>query len=224
MEAIVKPTIVLLVICIVISASLAFTYALTKERIEASDLLEANKARAEVLPDAEFEQVFALSDEEIAQNNVYPVVTEIYSATLTAGGADGAGGVDSAGGADGASGAGEVDTAGGGDKTAAGYVATIIAYGYGGSMQVIVGISADMKVTGVRLTKHSETPGLGANASEPWFLNQFAGKDTSSMLGVAKNAAGASSYDIVAISGATVTSSAVTQAVNAAVDAINALD
>jgi len=193
-EPIVRPSIVLLIICIVISASLSLTYALTKDRIAESDLLEANNARAELLPGAEFEKIFELSAEEIAQSKVFPIITEIYSATIV----------------------------NGDERNPAGFVATAIAQGYGGSLQVIVGVSADQKISGIRLTTHSETPGLGAKASEPEFLEQFAGKDASAALAVVKSAASGGDYDIAAISGATITTNAVTQAVNAAVSAIAA--
>ncbi len=80
--------------------------------------------------------------------------------------------------------------------------------GYGGPISMIVGVSLEGKVTGVSIVKHSETPGFGTRAlSEPWFLEQFADKDASLALG----------NGVDALSGATVTSRAVTEGVKSAV-------
>ena len=89
------------------------------------------------------------------------------------------------------------------------------ALGYGGTVQVMVGIDKEGKVAGIDILSHSETPGLGANADKPDFTNQFTGKTgniTVSKTGVGEN-------EIQAISGATVTSNAVTKAVNDALTA-----
>ena len=85
--------------------------------------------------------------------------------------------------------------------------------GYGGDIQVSVGIQSDGTVTGVSFLSISETAGLGMKAKEDSFSSQFAGKQVESFE-VTKT--GATSDDqIDAISGATITSSAVTSAVNA---------
>ncbi|MEG1310970.1 MAG: RnfABCDGE type electron transport complex subunit G [Romboutsia sp.] len=92
--------------------------------------------------------------------------------------------------------------------------------GYGGKMEVIVGISADGKITGVNIGTNSETPGLGSKSSEPEFKNQYNNKLTEKEIVVVK---GKSSNDseIVAISGATISSKAVTSGVNAAMELFN---
>lgn len=87
--------------------------------------------------------------------------------------------------------------------------------GYGGDVKIAVGISvSDDKITGFKVLSHSETAGLGAKCTEDGFQNQFAGK-TAGELSYVKNGS-ASDSEIDAISGATITSSAVTDAVNAA--------
>lgn len=83
--------------------------------------------------------------------------------------------------------------------------------GYGGNIEVITGIDINGKITGIKVVKHAETPGLGANAENESFSNQFVGK--SGNLKVNK--------DIEALTGATITSKAVTEAVNYAVDLFN---
>lgn len=90
---------------------------------------------------------------------------------------------------------------------------------FGGEIQMIVGIDKDLAVTGVDLTSLAETPGLGAKADEAEFKNQFKGK--SGKLNVVKS--GAKDSEIKAISGATITSKAVTEGVNNAVKAAEAI-
>ena len=87
--------------------------------------------------------------------------------------------------------------------------------GYGGDIQVSVGIQSDGTVNGIEFLTLAETAGLGMNAQKPEWKGQFAGKKAD-VFSVTKD--GASSDDqINAISGATITSKAVTGAVNAAV-------
>ncbi len=101
-----------------------------------------------------------------------------------------------------------------------GYIATMISNaGYGGDIKVMVGIDSDGSVTKVKILQSSETAGLGQNASKPEFINQFNGKSGS--LSVVKNkAADGENGEIAAISGATVTSRAVTSCVNAALELV----
>lgn len=94
-----------------------------------------------------------------------------------------------------------------------GYVATTTTKGYGGEMTVMTGFDNDGNIVGVSVLSSSETPGLGKKAEEPDFTEQYLGK--SGPLSVVKNTAGSDS-DIVAISGATISSKAVTAAVNCA--------
>lgn len=93
-----------------------------------------------------------------------------------------------------------------------GYVFSTTVKSYGGDLSCMVGISADGKVTGVEITSINDTPGLGMKATAEDFLNQF--KDKQSGITVNKNSA--SDTEIQAITGATITSQAVTDAVNEA--------
>ncbi|MCC0783010.1 RnfABCDGE type electron transport complex subunit G [Clostridioides sp. ES-S-0108-01] len=91
--------------------------------------------------------------------------------------------------------------------------------GYGGEVEVMVGISSDGQVTGVDIGNMSETAGLGAKAKDDAFKGQYKGK-TAEPLEVAKGSTTADNQ-ILAISGATITSTAVTTGVNAAIDVFN---
>ena len=86
------------------------------------------------------------------------------------------------------------------------------AKGYGGDIKILSGISNDGSVNKIEILEMSETPGLGANAKNDSFKGQYEGK--SGVLGVSKT--NKSNTEILAISGATITSKAVTEPVNAA--------
>ena len=95
-------------------------------------------------------------------------------------------------------------------------VSTVCSEGYGGDVSVMVGITKDLTVNQVKIMSMSETPGLGAKASEPEFIRQYDG--LAAGITVVKNTAPADNQ-IEAISGATITSKAVTKAVNTALQA-----
>ena len=85
--------------------------------------------------------------------------------------------------------------------------------GYGGNIQITVGITADGTVSGISILSISETAGLGMKATEPAFYGQYEGKQAEKFA-VSKD--GGEGEPIDAISGATITSRAVTAAVNVA--------
>ena len=86
--------------------------------------------------------------------------------------------------------------------------------GYNGTVQLSVGIKSDGTVVGITFLTLAETPGLGMRAGEKNFYSQFANKNTKEFKLVKGSAGG--DNEISAISGSTITSSAVTNAVNAA--------
>ena len=85
---------------------------------------------------------------------------------------------------------------------------------YGGAVKISVGFDADGTITGVGIREINDTPGLGLKAKEPKFKDQYIGKNVDTLV-VTKTGASAEN-EIDAISGATVTSNAVTNAVNTA--------
>lgn len=88
--------------------------------------------------------------------------------------------------------------------------------GYGGNITLYAGITNDGIVNGVSILSISETPGLGMRAGEV-LIPQFSGKMAT---GFTYTKSGSQSdSDIDAISGATITTEAVTNAVNGAVSA-----
>lgn len=102
-----------------------------------------------------------------------------------------------------------------------GYLVTVTSHdGYGGDITIVLGIDTDGKVLGIEFTTLDETVGFGASASESWFKNQFAGK-TVDYFAYTKGDVIADN-EIKAISGATKTTKAVTNAVNAGIFFVNA--
>lgn len=89
--------------------------------------------------------------------------------------------------------------------------------GYGGDITVMIGISRDKgTVLGISILSLDETPGLGMKSTEETFYGQYSKENYIGLFNVTKTGAKAEN-EIDAISGATKTSRAVTDAVNAAV-------
>ncbi|MBU3111887.1 RnfABCDGE type electron transport complex subunit G [Clostridium lacusfryxellense] len=101
-----------------------------------------------------------------------------------------------------------------------GYTINVAPKGYAGPIELMVGISSDGKVTGMKILSLAETPGLGANAPKPEFSGQFKNKPIKEKLEVVKIAP-TKDTQIEAITGATITSKAVTLGVNDAIDFYN---
>jgi len=92
------------------------------------------------------------------------------------------------------------------------YIIPAESKGYAGPVKLLVAVTPDNKVIKYTIIESKETPGLGDKAAQPQFADQFAGR-TADELQVNKDGG-----TIQAISGATITSRAVTKAVKNAVD------
>lgn len=84
--------------------------------------------------------------------------------------------------------------------------------GYGGDITFSMGVREDGTLNGISILTISETAGLGMNATKDEFKNQFQDKQAEAFE-VTKTGAAADNQ-INAISGATITSNAVTKGVN----------
>lgn len=100
-----------------------------------------------------------------------------------------------------------------------GYTIKTATKGYGGPVEVTTGITVDGVINAVSMGSLTETPGLGAKAEDEAFYGQYAGKDVTEIK-VVKGVA-PKDDEIAAISGATITSNAVTLGVNSAVELYN---
>lgn len=92
-----------------------------------------------------------------------------------------------------------------------GMVMTTEDKGFGGTMKVITGVDSKGRITGITVTEHSETPGLGTKAMTPEFLSQYYGKSK-----ITNDPEGAEGEFVDAVTGATVSSDAVYRAVEKA--------
>lgn len=104
-------------------------------------------------------------------------------------------------------------------QTADGYVAETEFSGAQGMITMVIGLDNDLNCTGIYVTKHSETSGLGAKAAETsegaWRDNLLGQGDG---LNLKKNGG-----EVEAISGATITSTAVVKEVQTVINAVKAL-
>ena len=104
----------------------------------------------------------------------------------------------------------------------AGYVVKVSASGSQGTITMMVGVDANKAITGISVISHSETSGIGTkvvgnepNSAGVPVLDQFVGMSGSGSLVVGKN--------VIAVSGATVSTKGITMGANAALAAAEAL-
>lgn len=174
------PAVSLLVICVVVTALLAVTNAITSPKIDSLSKETQEKTKKIVLNTAT-----SFSEEKTV--DVDGTQYKYFS--------------------------------GANDSEEVGYVFLTSSKGYGGEIGVMVGVNMNGAVTGVQVLSINETAGLGMNAKNESFLSQFVGK--AGQVGVAKSAP--SETEIQALTGATITSKAMANAVNDALSGYNAL-
>ena len=90
-----------------------------------------------------------------------------------------------------------------------GYAASVSPLGFGGALDMMVGVNSDGTIAGMKIVSHSETPGLGSRVDDPDYLSQYTGKSGTLSLG----------NGIDAITGSTISSKAVLEAANRALSA-----
>ena len=98
-----------------------------------------------------------------------------------------------------------------------GYVMTVTtSEGYGGDITVSMGVDRSGMLNGIEILSISETAGLGMKADTDEFKGQFKGKNVAQFTYTKTGAA--AEYEIDAISGATITTNAMVNAVNAGLE------
>lgn len=131
----IMPSLVLVVICFVISFALVATNGATKPQIDKIAKENADKTRAEVLSAADSFTEY--------KGKLNDGITEYYSAN---------------------------------NKT--GVVITSQSKSFGGTITVMIGIDKEGAITGVKVTNHADTPGLGTKAMTVDYLKKYAGVTT----------------------------------------------
>lgn len=182
----IKNTVILLVITLLAGLVLGGVYEVTKEPIATTRQLAKETAYKEVFNEADSFEEMKVDDK---------INSDIKGLDMNAD-------VD------------EVMSAMDSSGQVIGYVLTVTDHeGYGGDVQFAMGVKNDGTLNGISFLALGETPGLGMKAKEDEFKNQFTNKSVKKLV-YTKN--GASNDDeIDAISGATITTNAVTNGVNA---------
>lgn len=189
MKNMIKDAAVLLIITLFSGLILGVVFQVTKEPIAKAEEEAAKKAYAEVFPAASEFELMADADTEGTGQDAQWTEAGFSGVSVE-----------------------NVLTALDKDGTRMGYVLTVTSHeGYGGDITFTMGIGNDGTLNGISILNISETAGLGMRAEEV-LKPQFAGKNVSAFA-YTKNGA-ASDNQIDAISGATITTSAVTTAVN----------
>lgn len=197
MKSMIKDTLILFAITLIAGLTLGVVYQVTKEPIAAQKEKAKQEACQEVFADAaSFEQIVIADTEGNA----------IDGNNMPDSGAWSENGYDAVN-------IGEIAKALDGNGNILGYVITVTDHeGYGGDIEFMMGIRADGTLNGISLLSISETAGLGMRAEEV-LKPQFENKKAEVFEYTKSGAMGDSQID--AISGATITTHAVTNGVNA---------
>ncbi|MBQ9515035.1 MAG: RnfABCDGE type electron transport complex subunit G, partial [Ruminococcus sp.] len=98
-----------------------------------------------------------------------------------------------------------------------GYAISTSTQGYGGQVKVMTGIDTEGNIVGVDVFYNDdETPGLGKNTSNESFRDQYKGLSVNESIVVSKDASADDTQTVDAVTSATISSRAVTKAVNEA--------
>lgn len=188
MKKIIKDTLILTIITVVAGFCLGYVYDITKEPIAKTQELAKQNAYKAVFMDAD-----SFAEDEISHVANADVILE-------GGGFNGVK-IDEA--------LAALDASG----NVIGYVLTVTdSEGYGGDITITMGIKSDGTLNGIEILSISETAGLGMRANTDEFKGQFANKQVEQFTYTKTGAK--SDYEIDALSGATITTKAVLNAVN----------
>lgn len=196
-KAIPKPVIILLVITLIAGLALSGVYVMTKDTIEENKAAANKAALMQVLPEAaDFTTDAELQARLAAQGDSY---NPSFGGAKIQGAAVG------------------VDASG----NSVGYAVTVFnSDSYDGGLTLVVGIREDGTVNSISFTELHDTAGMGMKCGDPEFKDQFNNVKVEKFT---LNKAGGSTEDDVidSVSGASMTSGAVVNAVNAALDFVS---
>ncbi|MDY3919968.1 MAG: RnfABCDGE type electron transport complex subunit G [Candidatus Limivivens sp.] len=191
MNKIVKNSLILMAITLVAGLCLGFIYQITKDPIAQQQARAKQEAYQAVFPDAA--ELQEIADEKASLETAAQVLEE-----------NGLG----------AERIEEVLYAVNASGEIAGIVLNVTTTeGYGGDINFSMGIQKDGTLNGIKILSIDETAGLGMKAKEAEFQEQFVGKNVESIVYTKTGASAENEID--AISGATITTNAMTNGVNA---------
>lgn len=170
----IQPTVVLVLICLVMTFALAYVNSITEPIIAENTVRAADAARAELLPAATSFEPYEGDLVVLVPDKVY--VSDCYVAK------------------------------------GVGMVVTVKTSSFGGILTEMIGIDANGAITGVKVTNHSDTKGLGTKAHDSSHTKQY--------IGVTELTATSAKEDpaITPVSGATISSNGVHYGVYAALE------
>lgn len=196
MKKILKDAFALLMITLVAGILLGFVYSITKEPIAQQEQLTKERSCQEVFADAAtFENDTDDLEAAAAAMKAAGYEVQTLSEILVAKDASG---------------------------STLGYVLSLVdPEGYGGNISFMMGIRLDGTLNGIAILSISETAGLGMNADTDAFKSQFANKKVEKF--TFTKTGSTSDSEIDALSGATITTTAMTNGVNAGLAAFSSL-
>jgi len=187
----IKPSLILFLVCAIMTGALAYVNGVTKPIIEENDKKTEQESLEMVFPDSDSFLEPVKADELKQQGlDVSDRIVKLYEAQK--------------------------------EGKTQGYVVEVSSKGYGGAIKIFVGVDMESNITGVMLASHNETPGLGSKAADKAFTQQYLGQIPEKAFSVVKGVAD-EDHEIQAVSGATISSRAVTQGVADAVILIRSL-
>ena len=196
MKKILKDAFALLMITMIAGILLGFVYSITKEPIAQQEQLTKERSCQEVFADA----VSFENDNDHLETAAEAMKAAGYEVQTLS----------------------EILVAKDASGNALGYVLSLIdPEGYGGNISFMMGIRMDGTLNGISILAISETAGLGMNANTDAFKGQFANKKVESF--TFTKTGSTSDSEIDAISGATITTNAMTNGVNAGLAAFSSL-
>lgn len=98
-----------------------------------------------------------------------------------------------------------------------GYLFKVTTKGFHGALDLMIGVSNEGKLTGIKVMKHSETPGLGSKIAEEKFTSRFSDVPIDNGISITKIAP-TKENEVEGVTGATISSKAVGKAVNEAIN------
>ncbi len=194
-ERIPVPVIVLAIVTLVAGVALSGVFTMTKESIEAQQLTKNAESYREVVPEAE-----SFEASEAAKQAIEELGGAVYGTSF-----------------------GRVrikEAVVGKDASGntVGYVISVTSSdGYDGDVTIALGLDPEGTVNGISFTELHETPGMGMLCEEPAFKDQFNGRKVEAFE-LLKKGGSTADTEIDSVSGASTTSGAVVNAVNAGLD------
>ncbi len=196
MKKILKDAFALLMITLVAGILLGFVYSITKEPIAQQEQLTKERSCQEVFADA---ATFENDTEDLEAATAAMKAAGYEVQTLS-----------------------EILVAKDGSGNTLGYVLSLVdPEGYGGDISFMMGIRLDGTLNGISILSIGETAGLGMNADTDAFKSQFANKKVEKF--TFTKTGSTSDSEIDALSGATITTTAITNGVNAGLAAFSSL-